>query len=100
MFNSDAATLSDFRLIDAGHGARLAVRGSFATRDDAGWTQSFRRVAAAMSDYWGNDAGRYLVTIIPFAPPGPGATSIGGTGRGDAFAFFATTNALPEMLDL
>ncbi len=89
----------DFRLIDAGHGARLAVRGSFATRDDAGWTQSFRRVAAAMSDYWGNDAGRYLVTIIPFAPPGPGATSIGGTGRGDAFAFFATTNALPEMLD-
>ena len=89
----------DFRLIDTGHGARLAVRGSFATRDDAGWTQSFRRVAAAMSDYWGNDAGRYLVTIIPFAPPGPGATSIGGTGRGDAFAFFATTNALPEMLD-
>ena len=52
-----------------------------------------------MSEYWGNDAGRYLVTIIPFAPPGPGATSIGGTGRGDAFAFFATTNALPEMLD-
>ena len=52
-----------------------------------------------MSDYWGSDAGRYLVTIIPFAPPGPGATSIGGTGRGDAFAFFATTNALPEMLD-
>lgn len=89
----------DFRLIDAGNGKRLAIRGIFAARDDQQWADSFRRIAAATTGYWGSEAGRYLVTVIPFAPASPGATSIGGTGRGDAFAFFATTNAPPDILD-
>lgn len=89
----------DFRLIDAGGGARLAVRGRFDARDDHGWIDSFRKIAAASTGYWNSKTGPYLVTILAFEPSGPGATSIGGTGRGDAFAFFATTNAEPAFLD-
>lgn len=89
----------DFRIIDAGHGARLAVRGHFDARDDNGWTDAFRRTAAAITSYWEADAGPYLVTILPFEPAGPDSMSIGGTGRADAFAFFATTNAQPDTID-
>lgn len=89
----------DFRILSAGSNVRLAVRGKFNERDDAGWVDAFKRVSAAVSSYWTTKSGPYLVTILPFEPSMPGATSIGGTGRRDAFAFFSTTNGQVDQID-
>jgi predicted metalloprotease with PDZ domain len=90
----------DFRILEAGNNARLAVRGKFDERDDAGWLKAFDTVAKSVTGYWQSDAGPYLVTILAFTPERPGSISVGGTGRRDAFAFFATTNAVADTLDL
>lgn len=89
----------DFRIIDAGHGARLAIRGKLDQRDDTGWVKAFGDVSAAITGYWEDEAGPYLVTILPFAPSGEGYVSLGGTGRADAFAFFSSTNADADTID-
>lgn len=89
----------DFRIIQAGANARLAIRGRFAERDDDGWRAVFAATTKAVTGYWESDTGPYLVTILPFAPSAPGSISVGGTGRSDAFAFFATTNAAPDTID-
>lgn len=89
----------DFRILRAGDGKRLAIRGKFDSRDDAGWVDAFKRVSSAVSAYWTTESGPYLVTVLPFQPKGPGSTSIGGTGRRDAFAFFATTNGRVDTID-
>lgn len=88
-----------FRLIEAGEMARLAVRGTFDNRDDAGWAESFARVAQSVEAYWKTSGGPYLVTVLGMAPPEPGWVSVGGTGLGDAFAFFTTSNADVDTLD-
>jgi predicted metalloprotease with PDZ domain len=88
----------DFRVLDAGSGARLAIRGKWA-REDAIWQQQFARIAASQREFWGAKSEPFLVTIIDLPDMAPGSTSVGGTGRSDAFAFFATTNAQPERID-
>jgi predicted metalloprotease with PDZ domain len=88
----------DFRVLDAGSGARLAIRGKWA-RDDNVWKQQFSRIASSQRDFWGAKSEPFLVTIIDLPDMAPGSTSVGGTGRADAFAFFATTNAQPERID-
>lgn len=90
----------DFRVIDAGNGARLAIRSAVDSRDDAGWVKAYGDVAHAITRYWESEAGPYLVTILPFAPANDVSVSVGGTGRSDAFAFFVTRNAPPETIDL
>jgi predicted metalloprotease with PDZ domain len=90
----------DFRILDAGNGARLAIRSKIDARDDAGWIKAYRDTAQAITSYWDSVAGPYLVTILPFAPANEGSTSIGGTGRSDAYAFFTTSNGRPETIDL
>lgn len=87
------------RVVDAGGGARLAIHGAVESRDDAGWRDSFVRIAQAQRDYWGTDVGAYLVTILTEPPDQPGSISVGGTARTDAFAFFSSTNAPVETLD-
>ncbi len=87
----------DFRVLDAGGGARLAVRGH-SVWTDAQWKDNFSRVAAAVRGYWRSAGEPYLVTILSTEPPSPGHVSVGGTGRSDAFAFFATSNAQPPVL--
>lgn len=87
------------RVFDAGGGARLAMRGAVDARDDAGWAAAFQRVATSQRAYWRAAEGPYLVTVLAAPPRTPGNISVGGTGRGDAFAFFATSNAPPGMLD-
>jgi predicted metalloprotease with PDZ domain len=87
----------DFRIVDAGGGVRLAIRGTW-PRDDATWRAQLAHIGAGQRAYWGAREGPYLVTILPLFLP-PESMSIGGTGRGDAFAFFATLNAQPERLD-
>jgi predicted metalloprotease with PDZ domain len=90
----------DFRILDAGNGARLAIRSAVDARDDAGWIKAYGDVSRAITGYWESQAGPYLVTILPFAPANEGSISVGGTGRSDAYAFFTTRNAPPETLDL
>lgn len=87
------------RKIDAGGGARLAIYGKLDGRDDAGWTDAFTRIASAQRRYWRSGEEPYLVTILTTPPPSEGFISVGGTGRSDAFAFFATTNAGVDRLD-
>jgi predicted metalloprotease with PDZ domain len=89
----------DFRIVQAGAKARLAIRGRFAERDDDGWRKAFAATTSAITGYWESDTGPYLVTVLPFAPSAPGSVSVGGTGRSDAFAFFATTNAVTDTID-
>lgn len=87
----------DFRVLDAGGGLRVALRGAW-PRDDAMWRTQVQRIGASQRAWWGAREEPYLVTILPLALP-PDNISIGGTGRSDAFAFFATVNARPERID-
>jgi predicted metalloprotease with PDZ domain len=89
----------DIRIVDAGGGARLAIRGEIDSRDDAGWRDAFQKIAQAQREYWNAEEEPFLVTIITSPPAAPGSISLGGTGRSDAFAFFATSNAEPRKLD-
>jgi predicted metalloprotease with PDZ domain len=89
----------NIRRVDAGGGARLAIRGQIESRDDSGWRDSFQRIAQTQRDYWNAGDGPFLVTIIASPPAAPGSISLGGTGLSDAFAFFATSNAEPKKLD-
>ena len=54
------------------------------------------RILMAERAYWKDDDDPYFVALIPLAQT-PNNVSIGGTGRGDAFALYATTGA-PESL--
>lgn len=88
----------DFRVIDAGGGARLAIRGEW-KRNDAEWAVAFKRIAQSQRAYWKSGDEPFLVTILPLPQTDPNSTSVGGTGRSDAFAFFATPNASPARID-
>ncbi len=88
----------DFRVLDAGQGARIAIRGKW-PRADEEWRSQFSRIAAAQRAYWRSAPEAFLVTITELPISGPGNSSVGGTGRSDAFAFFATPNANPATLD-
>lgn len=88
----------DFKLLDVGGSARMAVRGKVDGRDEDQWRTSFQRIAAAQRSFWGNQAEPFLVTIIAVEPK-PGQNSTGGTALGDAFAFFTTGNVAPSQLD-
>jgi len=87
------------RVIDAGGGARLALHGAVDARNDQGWRDAFVRISSAQHAYWGASDEPFLVTVLAEAPVDAGSISIGGTGRTDAFAFFATSNAIPETID-
>ena len=89
----------DIRIVDAGGGVRLAIRGEIETRSDSGWRDSFQRIARAQREYWNSGEEPFLVTITAMPPVAPGSISIGGTGLSDAFAFFATSNSEPTRLD-
>jgi predicted metalloprotease with PDZ domain len=87
----------DFRVLDAGGGVRIAIRGAW-PRDDATWRVQLQRIGASQREYWSAREEPYLVTVLPLNLS-PGSISVGGTGMSDAFAFFATTNARPEQID-
>jgi predicted metalloprotease with PDZ domain len=88
----------DIRVIDAGGGARLAIRGAIDGQDDAAWKGQLTRVATAQRAFWEAGEEPFLVTVLTSPPPQPGHVSVGGTGRSDAFAFFTTTNAPAETI--
>lgn len=87
----------DFRVLDAGGGVRIAIRGTW-PRDDATWRAQLARIGAGQRVYWGAREEPYLVTMLPLTLL-PGHSSVGGTGRSDAFAFFATPNSPSDRFD-
>ncbi|MBY0563927.1 MAG: hypothetical protein K2P58_07050 [Hyphomonadaceae bacterium] len=83
----------DFRLVRAGDGGiRLAIRGHWSFNDED-LAHRVAGIVAGHRRFWDDPDEPYLVTLLPLESPAEGWLSIGGTGLGDAFAFFATANA-------
>lgn len=83
----------DFRVVrDARANVRVAVRGQWSF-SDAEFAAEASEIISGQRRFWGDDATPYLVTVLQLETPEPGWVSVGGTGLGDAFAFFATPNA-------
>ena len=89
----------DFRISEvavAGAPVRLAIRGETGI-EDAAMMRALGDVVAANHAYWATQSEPYLVTVLPLSAP-EGWMSVGGTNLGDAFAFFTTANATPDIL--
>lgn len=88
----------DFRIVQgADRNLRLAIRGNWSFTD-ADLTAQANTIIAGQRRFWGDESSPYLVTIIELTQPNPGWLSVGGTGLGDAFAFFSTPNADAAMI--
>lgn len=80
----------DFRVLKRGM-VRVAIRGKWSFAD-GDFVQRLQPIIASHYKFWSDPDEPYLVTVIPLAATA-GSRSLGGTGRSDAFAFFATDNA-------
>ena len=80
----------DFRILQRGK-VRLALRGKWPFTDQS-FLDRLGPIIESHHRFWNDAAEPFLVTAIPLAGE-PGNISLGGTGRDDAFAFFATDNA-------
>jgi len=88
----------DFQIVrDRENQVRVALRGDWSFTG-AEFGQSVSEIIAAQRHFFGDRPSPYLVTVIQLTSPQPGWLSVGGTGLGDAFAFFATPNAQPEQI--
>lgn len=84
----------DFRITTAaidGAPARIAIRGDW-DFDDAEFVEKAAAAMRANHAYWEDPGEPFLVTVLPLAAA-ENSSSVGGTGRTDAFAFFASRNA-------
>lgn len=82
----------DFRIIrNAEQNVRVAIRGAW-NFTDADFGDDVVEIIAGQRRFFGDTPSPYLVTVVQLETPN-GWTSIGGTGLGDAFAFFASPNA-------
>jgi predicted metalloprotease with PDZ domain len=68
---------------------RVAMRGHW-TFTDADFAALTTRIIAAQRGFWNDVHDPYLVTLMPVTGGSETVTSIGGTGRTDAFALYAT----------
>jgi predicted metalloprotease with PDZ domain len=83
----------DYRIRWAeGHNVRVAIRGEWRFADEA-FAAKAGEIIGGHRAFWGDRATPYLITVTQTVPPTPTHISVGGTGLGDAFAFFATPNA-------
>ncbi len=90
----------DFRVVTRRHPGgdlRLALRGTWSFRDDS-LADRIDRIVQAHRRWWHDPDEPFLVTLLPLLAQ-PGNSSLGGTGRSDAFAFFATDNATEATLN-
>lgn len=71
---------------------RVAMRGDWSFTDEA-FTAEVARIVNGHRAFWRDRSSPYLVTVTQTYAADPGHLSLGGTGLGDAFAFFATANA-------
>ena len=67
---------------------RIAVRGDW-NFSDVGFADTVQRVIQANYNYWDDPSESFLVTLLPLKTEN-NFQSMGGTGLGDAFAFFAS----------
>ncbi len=82
----------DFRVLRGGApNLRIAIRGNWSF-SDADFIARADEIIAGHRRFWGDAGSPYLVTVLPTEQPQPGWLSLGGTGLGDSFAFFGTTN--------
>ena len=84
----------DFRIVSRAHAGgalRVAVRGAWSFSDSS-LADRIERVIASHRRFWRDPDEPFLVTLVPLVDDGQ-SSSLGGTGRADAFAFFATGNA-------
>lgn len=87
----------DFRIIrDRASQVRVAIRGDWSF-SDADFGASVAEIITGQRRFFDDRASPYLVTVIQLDAP-TGWLSIGGTGLGDAFAFFATPNGEARMI--
>lgn len=83
----------DYRVVRTSDpNVRVAIRGQWSFTDEAIATETFQ-IVNAQRRFWGDASTPYLVTVTQLSAPSPDWRSVGGTGLGDAFAFFATPNA-------
>jgi predicted metalloprotease with PDZ domain len=83
----------DFRVIERPDaGVRVAMRGEWGFTDEA-FADEVADIIAGQRRFFGDQTSPYLVTVMQLTAQDEGWRSIGGTGLGDAFAFFATPNA-------
>lgn len=83
----------DFRIVeDRTNKVRVALRGEWGF-SDAEFSDRVSHIIAGQRRFFGDAPSPYLVTVIQLESPQQSWLSIGGTGLGDAFAFFATANA-------
>lgn len=95
---SSIAVGGDFRIVrDDASRVRVALRGGWPFAD-AEFSASVAEIVSGQRRFFGDAASPYLVTVIQLEAPQPGWRSIGGTGLGDAFAFFATPNGEAQTI--
>ena len=83
----------DFRVVRrADPNIRVAVRGAGWSFNEASFAAEIDAIIGAQRAFWGDASSPFLVTLIQLEAP-ENWVSTGGTGLGDAFAFFATPNA-------
>lgn len=82
----------DFRIVRPSKGGtlRLALRGTWSFTD-AELADKIAAIIASHNKFWRDPDEPFLVTLLPIKGA-PTYQSLGGTGRGDAFALFATDN--------
>lgn len=76
---------------------RIAVHGRLEI-DEAELVQAITTVSQAQRRFWNSRGEVFLVTLVSIGSA-PGALSIGGTGRGDAFAVWTVSDAPIEALE-
>jgi predicted metalloprotease with PDZ domain len=75
---------------------RVAMRGAWLFTN-AEFTDDVAKVISAQRDFFDDVEGPFLVTLIPVEAPA-GWQSVGGAGRGDAFALFSTRGDVGDEL--
>ena len=85
----------DFRILDRGP-LRVAIRGAWGFGDEA-FIDELVPLIESHAQAFRDSVPRYLVTVLPLRGE-EGQISMGGTGLGDAFAFFATRNVEQAQL--
>jgi predicted metalloprotease with PDZ domain len=74
---------------------RFAMRGDWSFAGGS-FADELASVISGQRGFWGGSRTPYFISLIPLAPSG--GISVGGTGRFQGFALFATANASDAML--
>lgn len=94
---SSVLVAGDFRVLrDPETNVRVAIRGAW-TFNDADFMREVSRIIGGQRTFWSDQASPYLVTVLQLDGP-RGSISVGGTGLGDAFAFFSTPNGPSDTI--